>query len=94
MPTLTLNLDDRHDEALTQLSHETDMSKTGVLRQALRLYQLVHQRAKDGQQLAFVKNGNVIPLITPSLMLMPLPEDGAGEPSVVEASDEKGNSDA
>jgi predicted transcriptional regulator len=73
MSTLTLNLDDRHDQALTRLAVETDMSKTGVLRQALRLYQLVHERAKDGQQMAFVKDGKVIPMITPSLMLMPLP---------------------
>lgn len=75
MSTLTLNLDDRHDEALTRLAAETDMSKTAVLRQALRLYQLVHNRAKDGQQLAFTKDGNVIPIICPSLMLSPMARD-------------------
>lgn len=62
MPTLTLNLDERHDEALTKLAAETDMSKTAVLRQALRLYQMVHQRAQDGQQLAFTKDGKVVPM--------------------------------
>jgi len=76
--TLTLNLDDRHDEALTRLAAETDMSKTAVLRQALRLYQLVHERAKDGQQLAFTKDGKVIPIITPSLMLPPIPSGVEG----------------
>lgn len=54
MPTMTLNLDDRHMDALEALATEQDLSKTALMRQALRLYQMVHQRAKDGQQLAFV----------------------------------------
>jgi predicted transcriptional regulator len=61
MSTLTLNLDERHMAALDALAVEQDMSKTGVMRQALRLYQMVHQRAKDGHQLAFVdRNGKLV----------------------------------
>lgn len=69
MSTLTLNLDERHMAALDALATEQDMSKTGVMRQALRLYQLVHERAKDGQQLAFTKDGRtvVVELIGPTL---------------------------
>lgn len=68
MPTLTLNLDERHDAALEALATEQGMSKTAVLRQALRLYQLVHLRAAVGQQLAFTKDGRVIPLHLPSML--------------------------
>lgn len=53
MPTLPLNLDERHYEVLTALAKSQDLSKTAVLRQALRLYQLVHDRAAQGQTLAF-----------------------------------------
>lgn len=68
MPTLTLNLDERHDAVLEALAAEQDMSKTAVLRQALRLYQLVHERAKKGQDMAFVKDGQIVPLIMPSML--------------------------
>jgi len=61
--TLTLNLDDRHDEALQQLATEQDMSKAAVLRQALRLYQTVYLRQKAGEQLAFTKGGKVVPQV-------------------------------
>jgi len=63
MSTLTLNLDDRHDEALCRLAAEQDMSKTQVLRQALRMYQMIHERAKRGEQLAFTKDGAVVPVV-------------------------------
>jgi len=53
MSTLTLNLDARHDEVLTSLAAEQELSKTALLRQALRLYQTVHLELKRGRQLAF-----------------------------------------
>lgn len=49
--TMTFNLSPREMEALEQLCLEHDMSKTAVLRQALRLYQYFHQRLKEGERI-------------------------------------------
>lgn len=51
--TMTLNLTDPEMEALDELSTRKDMSKTAVIRQALRLYQMVDLRIRDGQKLFF-----------------------------------------
>lgn len=51
--TMTLNLTDAEMEALDQLSTEKEISKTAVLRQALRLYQLINARLKEGEKLIF-----------------------------------------
>ena len=68
MSTMTLNLDARHMGALEVLAAEQDMSKTQVMRQALRLYQVVHLRAKAGEQLAFTKDGKVVPMLVLSML--------------------------
>lgn len=49
--TMTLNLTDTEMRALERLSSEKDMTKTAVLRQALRLYQLISERLKSGEKL-------------------------------------------
>lgn len=51
--TMTLNLTDAEMEALEQLSTEKDMTKTAVLRQALRLYQVITARLQIGEKLFF-----------------------------------------
>lgn len=51
--TMTLNLSNREMRALEALAEHHCMSKTGVMRQALRLYQLVHIRMKDGETMMF-----------------------------------------
>ena len=51
--TMTLNLTDAEMTALDQLSSRKDLSKTAVIRQALRLYQMVDQRSQNGQKLYF-----------------------------------------
>lgn len=51
--TMTLNLTDSEMAALDQLSGRKDLSKTALIRQALRLYQMVDQRAQSGQRLYF-----------------------------------------
>jgi predicted transcriptional regulator len=51
--TMTLNLTDAEMSALEQLSERKDLSKTAVLRQALRLYQLVDTRVSQGEKLFF-----------------------------------------
>lgn len=51
--TMTLNLTDAEMAALDQLSTQKDLSKTAVVRQALRLYQMIDQRSQTGQKLYF-----------------------------------------
>lgn len=51
--TMTLNLTDAEMDVLERLSTEKDMSKTAVLRQALRLYQVVTVRMQGGEKLFF-----------------------------------------
>ncbi|MEO8494367.1 MAG: ribbon-helix-helix protein, CopG family [Planctomycetota bacterium] len=51
--TMTLNLTDAEMKALEELAERKDLSKTAVLRQALRLYQLVDERLANGEKLFF-----------------------------------------
>lgn len=51
--TMTLNLTESEMDVLEQLSTEKDMSKTAVLRQALRLYQVITARMQGGEKLFF-----------------------------------------
>ncbi len=51
--TMTLNLSDVEMKALEVLCEQKDLSKTAVIRQALRLYQLVDARLASGGKLFF-----------------------------------------
>ena len=51
--TMTLNLTDAEMRVLEELSAQKDLTKTAVLRQALRLYQLVEVRLQRGEKLFF-----------------------------------------
>jgi len=51
--TMTLNLTEAEMAALEGLCLQKDLSKTAVLRQALRLYQLVDTRLAKGDTLSF-----------------------------------------
>lgn len=51
--TMTLNLTDAEMRVLEDLSARKDISKTSVLRQALRLYQAVEARVEKGDKLLF-----------------------------------------
>ncbi len=51
--TMTLNLTEAEMKALDELSATKDISKTAVLRQALRLYQMVEVRISRGEKLFF-----------------------------------------
>ena len=55
--TMTLNLTDPEMLALEELASKKDLSKTAVLRQALRLYQMVDQRIERGEKLVFEDKG-------------------------------------
>ena len=51
--TMTLNLTDQEMKVLEDLSAQKDLSKTAILRQALRLYQLVDVKLAQGGKLFF-----------------------------------------
>ena len=48
--TMTLNLTEAEMKALEDLATKKDLNKTVVIRQALRLYQMVDQRIRDGKK--------------------------------------------
>jgi hypothetical protein len=51
--TMTLNLTDAEMAALEELCSKKELSKTALLRQALRLYQMVEGRLESGEKLFF-----------------------------------------
>ena len=51
--TMTLNLTPAEMEVLDGIARRKDVSKTAVIRQALRLYQLVDVRLSQGEKLFF-----------------------------------------
>lgn len=51
--TMTLNLTGAEMDALEDMSKRKDLSKTAVIRQALRLYQAVDTRLAAGEKLVF-----------------------------------------
>ena len=52
---MTLNLTEIEMQVLEELSVKKDLSKTAVIRQALRLYQLVDVRLSEGSKLFIEK---------------------------------------
>lgn len=50
---MTLNLPEREMKALEAIAEHHAMSKTAVMRQALRLYQLIHLRIQAGETFSF-----------------------------------------
>ncbi len=51
--TMTLNLAEQEMAVLEELAIKKDLSKTAVLRQALKLYQLVEARLSKGERMFF-----------------------------------------
>lgn len=51
--TMTLNMPAREMRALEALAEHHGMSKTAVMRQALRVYQLIHVRLQAGETMQF-----------------------------------------
>lgn len=51
--TMTLNLTAAEMEALEELANRKELSKTAVVRQAIRLYQMVELRLSEGDKLYF-----------------------------------------
>lgn len=53
MTDMTISLTEAEVKALSELSAATDLSVVGVLRQALRLYQMIHHRVMEGERVMF-----------------------------------------
>lgn len=51
--TMTLNLTDAEMRVLEELSSRKELTKTAVIRQALRLYQTISARIEKGEKLLF-----------------------------------------
>jgi hypothetical protein len=51
--TMTLNLTEPEMLALEELAKKKDLTKTAVIRQAIRLYQMVDARLAAGEKLTF-----------------------------------------
>jgi hypothetical protein len=51
--TMTLNLTEQEMSVLDQLCAKKDLTKTALMRQALRLYQMVDARLARGERLFF-----------------------------------------
>jgi hypothetical protein len=50
---MTLNLTDAEMRVLEELSAKKDLTKTALLRQALRLYQMIETRMERGEKVLF-----------------------------------------
>ena len=55
--TMTLNLTQAEMEVLEALCEKKDLSKTALLRQALRIYQVIEARLESGDKLFFEMRG-------------------------------------
>ena len=51
--TMTLNLSEREMAVVEQMAKDADLSKTALIRSAIRLYQLVTERIKAGETMSF-----------------------------------------
>ena len=51
--TMTLNMTETEMQVLAVLSEKKDLSKTALLRQALRMYQVIEARLENGDKLFF-----------------------------------------
>ena len=51
--TMTLNLTEAEMRVLEELAKKKDLTKTAVVRQAIRLYQMIEARVSAGEKLIF-----------------------------------------
>jgi hypothetical protein len=51
--TMTLNLTEAEMRALEDLAKKKDLTKTAVIRQAIRLYQMIEARMAAGEKVVF-----------------------------------------
>jgi predicted transcriptional regulator len=51
--TMTLNLTDAEMGVVEELARKKDLTKTALVRQAIRLYQMIEVRLSQGEKLVF-----------------------------------------
>lgn len=74
--TMTLNLSEREMAVVEELAAEMDLSKTAIMRQALRWYQKTHLRLKAGEKVIFSGDEQrAIEFVGPGLQSWPPDED-------------------
>ena len=49
--TMTLNLTEKEMQVIEKLAEEKDLSKTALIRQAIRMYQIIEARLAKGEKL-------------------------------------------
>ena len=49
--TMTLNLTEKEMQVIEKLAEEKDLSKTALVRQAIRMYQIIEARLAKGEKL-------------------------------------------
>lgn len=64
--SMTLNLPEREMEILERMCKTKDMTKTGLIRQSLRLYSLIDSKLCEGVRIKFVNEdgSDVEPIFT------------------------------
>lgn len=89
MATMTLNMTVSEMAALDAMAVDLGMSKTAVMRQALRLYQAAHHHGRQGAQISFLMPDGrrveaLLPMLLPSFA-SPVAEGGCNckRPTVV-----------
>lgn len=76
---MNLNLTDEYKTAISDMARELNMSQSNVVRAAIRQYQQVHQRAMQGQRLAYVdEKGGLVP---PDSMKAPVSDSPPPDPN-------------
>jgi hypothetical protein len=61
MSNVNVAFSEREAKVLDELCEAQDLSKTALLRQALRLYQMIHIKRASGLEMAFVDaSGNAV----------------------------------
>lgn len=74
--TMTLNLTEREMAVVEELAAEMDLSKTGILRQALRWYQKTHLRLKADERVIFSGDEQrIAEFVGPGLQYWPPTDD-------------------
>ena len=75
MATMTFNLSDTEMEVLSALAKEQELTKTQMLKQALRFYQLVLQRARNGETISFSGDpGRIVEFVGPGFWTIHQPQ--------------------
>lgn len=91
MSRMTLDLNDVDEAVVKAMMAASGLDKTNLIRCALRFYQVVDLRQRDGYELAFVRDGVVLPVVVIGPALRPVvgEETGTSSESMTELRRER-----